>query len=131
MVRVWVTGKGIRVRRRLPHDEENMRRIGWVAFVAGILITIGVYVYLNVRSYSTGLAAYSLSNPFGMSHTGFDWGFPLPWLYEGTCAPCYVHNWFTILGLCANVNVCLMMAAFAGYILKRFAERIFESSGLK
>ena len=54
----------------------NMRRISWIPFVAGFLFTVGLCVYLNVHSYYAGLAAYE--NPFGITHSGFECGFPFP-----------------------------------------------------
>ena len=87
-------------------------------FAIGCATTLAIFIVLNVRSYWVEKAEYVASRSgisFSFSHSGFYWGFPLRWFFEGGCFPCdplgfWTANWFLAIG-----TACLV-----GTLLKRF-----------
>ncbi len=97
------------------------RRIN-VGFVIGCLLTTAVFVLLNARSYVLESTAFD-SRTIHFSHEGFFWGFPLRWIYVGTCYPCDVLGWQSLIGLYLNILTGILAAIGVGFLLNKLIQK--------
>ena len=98
-------------------------------FLIGFVLTAIVSTALNMRSYHMGSIEFH-NRPFQFSHTGFHWGFPLRSVYEGTCSPCYVDNFSSLIGFWANVLLCLSASVTIGLVFRLVVSRLRRSNVL-
>ena len=98
-----------------------MRRVN-AGFVSGFLLTVAAFVLVNGWTYSAARAEFEAST-IRFSHTGYYWGFPLRWIYEGTCFPCDVFSLMSTLGYFLNLLICIAAAVGVGFFLNRIVEK--------
>ena len=92
-------------------------------FPIGFALTVIVSIFLNLRSYYIGSAEFD-SRRIKFDHDGFYWGFPLAWIHEGTCFPCYIDNSMIIIGFWTNVLLCAIASVAVGLAFRFVASRL-------
>lgn len=83
-----------------------------------------IFIILNLYSYVIEVTAYeeSLLGPIRLSHTSYEFGFPLALYRGGTCFPC---NDFGVLtfGLAVDVIIASALAGIVGILFTIISDR--------
>lgn len=106
--------------------------------VMGVLLGITIFISINVISYQEAYAIFEKEQAdlqavgISFSHTGFYWGFPFPWLYEGTCFPCHIDHLMWLFGALANLGIGLTVSLAFGLCIRLIVRKLQKNvSGWK